>query len=63
MEKADLRDSDLTMAILAKAKLQGTDVRGAQMVGVDFKSFMMTGIRIDREQSILFARSHGAKVD
>lgn len=62
LEKADLRDCDLTMAILAKAKLQGTDVRGAKMEGVDFKTFTITGMRMDREQSVLFALSHGAKV-
>ncbi|NIK71680.1 uncharacterized protein YjbI with pentapeptide repeats [Paenibacillus sp. BK720] len=57
-----MRDSDLSMAVLAKAKLQDTDVRGAKMEGVDFKSISVAGLRMDREQTVLFAMSHGAKI-
>ncbi|SEN95816.1 pentapeptide repeat-containing protein [Paenibacillus sp. OV219] len=62
LEKADLRDCDLTMAILANAKLHGADVRGAKMEGVDFKSLTVTGMRMDREQTVLFTLAYGAKV-
>ncbi|MGO4106336.1 pentapeptide repeat-containing protein [Paenibacillus sp. YAF4_2] len=62
LEKADLRDCDLTMAVLSKAKLHGADVRGADMAGVDFKNFSIAGLRMDREQTVLFSMSHGAKV-
>lgn len=51
------------MTLLAKTKLQGADVRGAKMERVDFKTFTVTGMRMDREQSVLFSLSHGAKVD
>ncbi|MDF2837411.1 MAG: hypothetical protein K0Q63_3051, partial [Paenibacillus sp.] len=34
----------------------------AVLDGVDFKTFSIAGLRIDREQALLFARSHGAKV-
>ncbi|WP_178018661.1 pentapeptide repeat-containing protein [uncultured Paenibacillus sp.] len=63
LEKADLRGADLTLASFSKAKLHGADVRGANMNGVDFKAFTISGMRLDKEQAILYTLSHGAKVD
>lgn len=61
--KADLRDCDLTRSILSRAKLQGADLRGANLEGIDLKSLDIKGVRLDREQAVLFVRSYGAKVD
>ena len=48
---------------LSRAKLQGADLRGANLEGIDLKSLDIKGVRLDREQAVLFVRSYGAKVD
>jgi uncharacterized protein YjbI with pentapeptide repeats len=63
LSKADLRDCDLTRVSMSKVKLQGADLRGAILDGIDLKSLDLKGVRMDREQAVLIARSYGAKVD
>jgi fluoroquinolone resistance protein len=63
LTKADLRDCNLERVSLSRAKLAGADLRGANLEGVGLKSLDVKGARMDREQSVLFMRSYGAKVD
>jgi uncharacterized protein YjbI with pentapeptide repeats len=64
---ADLRGTDLTHADLDRVRLQGTrlrgaDLRGASMDEVNWRSFELTGVRVDLVQAVQFARAHGALV-
>ncbi|WP_187386135.1 hypothetical protein [Paenibacillus tuaregi] len=40
----------------------GADLRGASLEGIDFKSFSVTGVKMDSGQCVLLTRSYGAKV-
>ncbi len=48
---------------LSKAQLKGTDLRGANLDGIDFKSLDVNGARMDISQAVAFLRSYGAKVE
>ena len=56
-------DADLTRARLDEAKLDGVDLRGAILDGVDLTRFAPMGVRIDSGQAILLARALGAVVE
>jgi uncharacterized protein YjbI with pentapeptide repeats len=58
----DLSSADLDRARLQSAKLRGADLRGASTDGVNWRSFELTGVRIDLVQAVEFARAHGALV-
>jgi uncharacterized protein YjbI with pentapeptide repeats len=58
----DLSYADLNRARLQNAKLRGADLRGASTDEVNWRSFELTGVRIDLMQAVQFARTHGALV-
>jgi len=62
LQKADLRRADLTRAVLAQAQLKGADLRGAKTEGLDWPAFSVQGVRMDLDQAMEFAKSHGAKI-
>lgn len=53
----------MTRAQMGKVKLQGSDLRGAILDGIDFKSLDIKGVRLDMTQAVAFARAYGAKID
>ena len=64
---ADLRECDLTGADLGHARLQGAKLRGSDLRGavtdaVNWRTFDLTGVRLDLAQSVQVARAHGALV-
>ena len=58
----DLSNADLDRARLQNAKLRGANLRGASTEEVNWRSFELTGVRIDLMQAVQFAATHGAVV-
>lgn len=62
-ENCNFSEANLFVSKFENCKMTGSDFLSSKMDGVDFKAFVLKGVRMDREQSVLFALSYGAKIE